>query len=124
MSNTMAPKELCPKCGSVDFRILRDMTSRRVCKCGNSWGPPEKKDTGYKKLQRESEEYFTKWGEYMKRAHVAEAQVEELNKEIERLKQCCKDFEFVLEGSRAVKQSDEMLEKREDALMRALDWEK
>lgn len=50
--------------------------------------------------------------------------IEELTKEIERLKQCCKDFEFVLEGSKAVKQSDEMLEKREDALMRALDWEK
>lgn len=117
-------KELCPKCGSVDFIIIRDMTSRRVCKCSHTWAAPEKKDTGYKKLKRESEEYFAKWGEYMKRAHAAEAQVEELSKEIERLKQCCKDFEFVLEGSRPVKQSDEMLEKREDALMRALDWEK
>lgn len=86
-------KEICPKCGSAAFGIVRDMTSRRVCKCGHGWAAPE-------------------------------VRVHELTKEIERLKQCCKDFEFVLEGSRAVKQSDEMLEKREDALMRALDWEK
>lgn len=84
-------KEICPKCSSATFGIIRDMTSRRVCKCGHSWGPPE-------------------------------VRVQELTKEIERLKQCCKDFEFVLEGSKAVKQSDEMLEKREDALMRALNW--
>ena len=36
-------KEICPKCGSVDFGILRDMTSRRVCKCGHGWDAPEKK---------------------------------------------------------------------------------
>lgn len=77
-------KEVCPKCGSVDFGILRDMTSRRVCKCGHGWDAPEKKDTGYKRLKRESEEYFAKWGEYMKRAHTAEAKVEELKFKLEK----------------------------------------
>ena len=88
-------KEVCPKCGNVYFAILRDMTSRRVCKWGNTWDAPEKKDTGYKKLKRESEEYFAKWGEYMKRTHVAEAKVEELktklDKAVEALKEIAKD---------------------------------
>lgn len=35
-------KELCPSCGNVDFAILRDMTSRRVCKCNHSWDAPTK----------------------------------------------------------------------------------
>lgn len=44
MSNTMTePRELCPKCGSAVFGILRDMTSRRVCKCSHNWDAPEKK---------------------------------------------------------------------------------
>lgn len=38
----------------------------------------QKKDTGYKKLQRERDEYFTKWGEYMKRANVAEERIKQL----------------------------------------------
>lgn len=38
-------KELCPSCGNVDFAILRDMTSRRVCKCGHSWDAPEKNNS-------------------------------------------------------------------------------
>lgn len=50
-------------------------------------------------------------------------ELEAKGRENERLRQCCKDFEFVLEGSRALKQSDEMLNKREDALMRALDYD-
>lgn len=36
------------------------------------------KDTGFKNLQRESVFNFLKWGEYMKRANVAERKVEKL----------------------------------------------
>lgn len=49
--------------------------------------------------------------------------VEHLVAEIKRLQQCCKDFQFVLEGSRAIKQSEQMLDKRDTALMRALGWD-
>ena len=38
----------------------------------------EKKDTGYKQLQRESRFNFLKWGEYMKRAQIAERKCEKL----------------------------------------------
>lgn len=41
-------KELCPKCGSAAFGILRDMTSRRVCKCGNTWDAPKLDKTTHK----------------------------------------------------------------------------
>ncbi len=34
-------KERCSKCGAHDFAIVRDMTSRRKCKCGNSWECPK-----------------------------------------------------------------------------------
>lgn len=33
-------EEKCLSCGNTDFAIVRDMTSRRVCKCGESWMPP------------------------------------------------------------------------------------
>lgn len=35
-------REVCPKCGNQNFAVVKDMTSRRMCKCGNSWSPPEK----------------------------------------------------------------------------------
>lgn len=38
----------------------------------------EKKDTGYKQLKRTSEHNFAKWGEWMKRAQLAERKVEVL----------------------------------------------
>jgi len=37
-----------------------------------------KKDTGYKTLLRASKEYFEKWGQYMKRANIAERKCEKL----------------------------------------------
>jgi len=34
--------EKCGNCGSVDFHIIRDMTSRRTCsKCSHSWECPK-----------------------------------------------------------------------------------
>lgn len=36
------------------------------------------KDTGFKNLQRASMFNFLKWGEYMKRANIAERKVEKL----------------------------------------------
>ena len=30
-------KEKCKNCGSEEFSIVRDMTSRRVCRCGYEW---------------------------------------------------------------------------------------
>lgn len=30
-------KEKCFNCGSLEFSIVRDMTSKRVCSCGHSW---------------------------------------------------------------------------------------
>lgn len=36
------------------------------------------KDTGWKAKLRESAHYFAKWGEYMKRAQLAERKVEKL----------------------------------------------
>lgn len=38
----------------------------------------KKKDTGYKQLQRSHDHNFKKWGEYMKRANLAERKVEKL----------------------------------------------
>lgn len=38
----------------------------------------EKRDTGFKQLQRESKFNFLKWGEYMKRANLAERKCEKL----------------------------------------------
>ena len=35
-------KEKCKKCGSTDFAIVRDMTSRRKCKCGHEWDCPKR----------------------------------------------------------------------------------
>lgn len=32
-------KEVCPKCGSEEFAIARDMKATRHCKCGASWVP-------------------------------------------------------------------------------------
>lgn len=61
-------------------------------------------------------------GEFVKYEDIVPL-IENLESVIKRLRDCCKDFEFVLEGSRAVKQSEEMLDKRESALMRALDWD-
>jgi hypothetical protein len=40
----------------------------------------EMKDTGYKLLKRASEFHFFKWGEYMKRAQIAERKVEKLKR--------------------------------------------
>ncbi len=37
-------KESCTKCGNENFAILRDMTSRRVCSCGNEWLPEKPKN--------------------------------------------------------------------------------
>jgi len=34
-------KERCDNCGSYDFSVVRDMTSRRICKCGASWECPK-----------------------------------------------------------------------------------
>lgn len=58
-------KEVCPKCGNVDFAILRDMTSRRVCKCSHTWDAPEKKDIGphllvHKELWNQVNERYNK----------------------------------------------------------------
>lgn len=39
-----------------------------------------KKDTGWKALLRESNFNFLKWGEYMKRANLAERKVEKLKR--------------------------------------------
>ena len=39
-----------------------------------------KKDTGWKALLRESNFNFLKWGEYMKRANIAERKVEKLKR--------------------------------------------
>ena len=61
-------------------------------------------------------------GDYVKYEDILPL-IENLKSEIKRLRDCCKDFKFVLEGSRAVMQSEEMLNKRESALMRALDWD-
>lgn len=36
------------------------------------------KDTGWKSLQRERDYMFEKWGEYMKRANLAERKLEKL----------------------------------------------
>lgn len=33
-------EERCAVCGSTSFAIVRDMTSRRTCKCGHSWECP------------------------------------------------------------------------------------
>jgi len=33
--------ERCNKCGSTKFGIIRDMTSRRQCSCGNTWECPD-----------------------------------------------------------------------------------
>lgn len=33
-------REQCKKCGAADFAIVRDMTSRRKCKCGHEWPCP------------------------------------------------------------------------------------
>lgn len=38
----------------------------------------QKKDTGYKRLKRTSDHNFAKWGEWMKRAQLAERKVEVL----------------------------------------------
>lgn len=38
------------------------------------------KDTGWKSLMRESKYNFLKWGEYMKRAQLAERKVEKLKR--------------------------------------------
>lgn len=40
----------------------------------------EKKDTGFKQLQRTSAFNFLKWGEYMKRTNLAERKVEKLKR--------------------------------------------
>ncbi len=37
-----SPTERCSVCKSPDFSVIRDMTSRRVCKCGHSWPCPPK----------------------------------------------------------------------------------
>jgi len=34
-------KEVCPTCGHDQFMIVRDMTSRRIGKCGHEWPCPE-----------------------------------------------------------------------------------
>ncbi len=44
----------------------------------------EQKDTHYKRLKRERDECITRWGEYMKRAHVAEAKIEDLKSKLEK----------------------------------------
>lgn len=46
-------KEVCPKCGNVDFAFSRDMTSPRVCKCGHTWDALEK--FRFSKLRQEIE---------------------------------------------------------------------
>jgi hypothetical protein len=38
------------------------------------------KDTGYKIIERAKQFNFLKWGEYMKRAHIAERKVEKLKR--------------------------------------------
>ena len=38
----MSQNENCPRCGIINFGILRDGTSRRVCSCGATWSPPPK----------------------------------------------------------------------------------
>lgn len=43
-------------------------------------GSKPKRDTGYKSLLRESRFNFLKWGEYMKRAQLAERKVEKLTR--------------------------------------------
>lgn len=44
----------------------------------------EQKDTAYKRLKRERDECIARWGEYMKRAHVAEAKIEDLKSKLEK----------------------------------------
>lgn len=39
----MSQQERCEKCGSTSFAVVRDMTSRRICSCGNSWPVTSKK---------------------------------------------------------------------------------
>lgn len=41
--------EKCSICGSTDFAVVRDTTSRRNCKCGNSWECPPKSVVGLMK---------------------------------------------------------------------------
>ena len=36
-------KEVCPTCGHDQFMIVRDMTSRRIGKCGHEWPCPEQR---------------------------------------------------------------------------------
>lgn len=33
--------ECCQICGSSNFSVVRDMTSRRICACGHSWACPK-----------------------------------------------------------------------------------
>jgi hypothetical protein len=35
----MSSEEKCPACGSTSFGVIRDMTSRRKCSCGEEWFP-------------------------------------------------------------------------------------
>jgi hypothetical protein len=41
-------KERCPKCGSEDFAVARDMVATRACKCGHRWLPELKPELDVK----------------------------------------------------------------------------
>lgn len=44
--------EVCSKCGSENFGVIRDMTSRRVCPCGHTWPcPPKAESSGCLKIE-------------------------------------------------------------------------
>lgn len=74
-------------------------------------------------LEGTTQNAFERWQNALDREEKLTQDLSSAKELIGKLKKCCKDFEFILEGSRAVKQSDEMLEKREEAFMRALGYE-
>ena len=45
--------EKCPECGCTEFMIVRDMTSRRIGKCGHEWACPPPPTDPYLQAKRD-----------------------------------------------------------------------
>jgi len=53
-------EEKCSNCGSQKFAIVRDMTSRRICSCGNQWPCPFKAVTADIKTMSVEKDWYDK----------------------------------------------------------------
>ena len=106
-------KEICPKCGNVDFAFSRDMTSPRVCKCGHTWDALEK--FRFSKLRQEIEkasleivksrqyrgaresDYRAWLCDYVESNFVPKSDYEKLQAQLELLKKLAKDHDQLIQ---------------------------